>query len=142
MKRFITRSAIVAVLAVLGLGLFTTNASAQVFYRRFQSPQYNNPSFVPTQLQASAFRQWAYQTAVVGRVYSNNYAPWLFGYNPYPPVNYGPVYQYPTYPTYPVYPTYPSYPATGYTPYVSPYATPYSNPYVNPYSGYTSPYGY
>jgi len=140
MKRFITRSAVVAVLAVLGLGLFTTTASAQFYYRRFQSPQYYNPTFVPTQFQANSFRNWAYNTAVVGQVYSRNYAPYLFGYNPYPPVNYGPVYSYPAYPTYPTYPVYPVTP--GYTPYANPYVSPYVNPYVNSYSGYVNPYSY
>src|SRR6266542_1564788 len=112
MKRFITRTAIIVVLTAVGLGVFTTTASAQRIYSRsFPAAQYYTPSFVPTVLQQNQFRQYAYNTAFLGRIYSR-IPPWLYGYNPYPQVaNYGPVYSSP-------YPMYPSYPVT---PYVSPY---------------------
>jgi hypothetical protein len=129
MKRFIIRSTILVALVVVGLGIFTTPAQAQ---RRFASAQDYFQSFVPTQLQQSAFRQAAYNTAVIGRVYSR-IPPYLFGYNPYPQAyNYGPVYPYQPYPYYPMSPVY-SYP------YSYPYASPYTN-YVTPYNPYATPY--
>src|SRR5262245_35379457 len=60
--------------------------------RAFTTAQRLTPSFVPTQLQRDALRNWAFNTAVIGRTYAS-LPPWLFGYNPYPPINYGPVYQ-------------------------------------------------
>jgi len=122
MKRFFTRAAILAVLTAVGLGVFTTTAAAQAIpFRSFPSAQYNNPSFIPTTLQTNQFRQFAYNTAFLGRTY-RNIPPWLLGYNPYPPINLGPVYQ-------PITP----YGYGGYSP------TPYNNPYSSG-GGYTNPY--
>jgi hypothetical protein len=126
MKFFTRRFAVVAVLALVGLGLVGSAAHAQ--YPRVRSgrafPVVQNiyPAFVPTQLQQSQFRYYLYQTELLGRAYST-WPPYLLGYNPYPQVvNYGPVYPYVA-------------PAYGYTPYVNPYAG-----YVNPYAGYVNPY--
>ncbi len=140
MKRFITRATILVVLTAVGLGLFATTASAQgIYYRSFPAAQYRNPSFIPTTLQTNQFRQFAYNTAFLGRTYSR-IPPYLLGYNPYPQVaNYGPVYPYPSYPIYPTYPVSPVYPTPYSSPYVNPYATPYA-PVSSPYSGYVSPY--
>ncbi|MCI0457025.1 MAG: hypothetical protein L0Z62_08605 [Gemmataceae bacterium] len=129
------RFALTLGLAIIGVGLFASGAEAQmrrrvVSGRAFPSVQSVYPSFVPTQLQQSALRQWEYNARVAARVYSR-FPPYYFGYNPYPQVvNYGPVYRYPVYPTYPVYtpPYYPTYPTTFYAnPYLE---TP--NPYLNP----------
>jgi hypothetical protein len=117
------RFALTLGLAVVGVGLLAAGAEAQmrprvVSGRAFPSVQSVYPSFVPTQLQQSALRQWEYNARVAARVYSR-FPPYYFGYNPYPQVvNYGPVYRYPTYPVYtpPYYPPYyPVYPTTGYT---------------------------
>jgi hypothetical protein len=149
MKRFISRSLIVAVLAVAGVAFLASSAQAQtrpvVSGRAFPSVQSIYQPFIPTQLQQSAFRQYNRDLRVIGRTYSR-LPPWLFGYNPYPQViNYGPVYRAPVYPV-PYYPYYPPYPVGGYAPgyaagyeggYVSPYLTPYAarvpvNPYIYP----------
>src|SRR5262249_11535587 len=111
MKRIFSRTILVATLALVAVAWSATTADAQ--YRRYgygygngfgsgrPFPVVQNafPAFGPTQLEQAAFRQWAYQTSVIGRVYSQ-YPPWAFGYNPYPSVvNYGPVFRYPTYAT-------------------------------------------
>jgi hypothetical protein len=63
-------------------------------------------------------RQWAYNTRVTGRALSSIPPYWL-GYNPYPPINYGP-----------------SYPQYGglYNPYLSAYGGGYGNPYASLYT--------
>jgi hypothetical protein len=133
MKLFINRYIALAAVAVLGLALFAPAAQAQYrvrYGRPFPVVQNRYPAFVPTQLQQSALRNWAYQTRVIGNAYAS-VPPWVYGYNPYPPVvNYGPVV-----------------PMTGY--YPTPYPT-YVSPYtyggytaVNPYAGtIVNPYGY
>jgi hypothetical protein len=132
MKLFINRYIALAAVAVLGIALFAPAAQAQYYRARYGRafPVVQNiyPSFVPTQLQQSALRNWAYNTRVIGNTYAS-IPPWVFGYNPYPAVvNYGPVMPY--------YPT--PYPA-----YVSPFSYGYSPGYVNPYaSGYVNPYAY
>src|SRR5262249_46936511 len=83
-------------------------------------------------------QQYAYNTAVLGKVY-RNIPPYLLGYNPYPlAVNYGPVYNpqifqpsgYTPYPT-PIYgnvvPPGVPYASPGYMPYGSPYSGGYSS---------------
>ncbi len=132
------RFPLAVVLALVGVGLFAAGAQAQVrprvvSGRAFPSVQSVYPSFVPTQLQQSALRQWEYNARVAARVYSR-FPPYYFGYNPYPQVvNYGPVFRTPIYPVYP--PTYPIYPTS-----VGLYANPYLDtpvPYVaNPYAVY------
>jgi hypothetical protein len=131
MKLFINRYLALAAVAVLGIALFAPAAHAQYrvrYGRAFPVVQNMYPSFVPTQLQQSALRNWAYNTRVIGNTYAS-IPPWVYGYNPYPPVvNYGPVMPY-----------------TGYYPtYVSPYSYGgYMPAYANPYaSGYVNPYGY
>jgi hypothetical protein len=133
MKLFINRYIALAAVAVLGIALFAPAAQAQYrprYGRAFPVVQNRYPAFVPTQLQQSALRNWAYNTQVIGNAYAS-VPPWVYGYNPYPPVvNYGPVV-----------------PMTGY--YSTPYPT-YVSPYsyggysaVNPYAGaYVNPYGY
>src|SRR5262245_12384771 len=57
-----------------------------------------------------SIQQYAYNTAVLGRAYSQ-VPPWVYGYNPYPSVvNYGPVYPYYSTTPYPYYQPYPVYP--------------------------------
>jgi hypothetical protein len=111
--------------------------------RAFWTVQDRYKSFIPTQLQRDSLRQWAFNTAVIGRTYAR-LPPWLFGYNPYPPQNYGPVYQ-PVGPAYPP-PVYGG--GGGYTnPYAGGYGGGYGGGYTNPYGGgyggggYTSGYG-
>jgi hypothetical protein len=137
MRRLIKSSLVVGALAVVIVAASASTAQAQVIVgrgfnarfptgtvsgRAFPTVQNAYPSFVPTQLQRDAFRQWNRDVRFVGRTYAT-LPPWLFGYNPYPPINYGPVYQYPAYP-----------------PYVPPYAPPFVPPFVPAYDGYTNPY--
>ncbi len=87
-------------LALGGLLAVTPAVHAQIRFGRpvpsFTPVQSVYQPFIPTQLQSSALKQWAFNTAVIGRAYAQ-VPPYLFGYNPYPQsVNYGPVYQPPT----------------------------------------------
>jgi hypothetical protein len=134
------RFALIAITALVGVGLFAASAQAQ--FRRpapirvFPSVQSVYPTFVPSRLQQDAFRNWAFNSRVIARTY-RQFPPWYFGYNPYPQVvNYGPVYRYPTYPIYPVPYPYPSgYYPTPLPAYDSGYlATP--NPYGTPFGVY------
>jgi hypothetical protein len=94
----------------------------------FSSAQNLYPSFIPTQLQQSALRNWAFNTAVIGNTYAS-IPPWVFGYNPYPPINYGPVSQ----------PYSPSVSSGGYSPS---YSGGYSNPYASGAPNASSGSGY
>jgi hypothetical protein len=118
------------------------NSSANLINPRFQyTPNY-------------PINQLAYNTAVFGRAVSN-IPPWLYGYNPYPPVNFGP-----SFPS--IYGGYPSMPygaSLTSTPYGGGYSSLYSNTpgggalggggspgydssyYSNPYASYYDPYG-
>jgi hypothetical protein len=127
------RFAVVALLAVLGLGLLSTTANAQF------RPNRVGPTFVPNRQPINrnwlvapglTIRQWAYNTRKIGQAYSS-IPPYLLGYNPYPQVaNYGPIY--PNYNPYGLY--------TGvYNPYL--YSGIYSNAY-NPYGLYGYNYLY
>jgi hypothetical protein len=119
---------------------FALNSSASFINPRFQ----NTPGYPINQL--------AYNTALFGRAISN-IPPWVAGYNPYPPVNFGPyasLYSsgYPTMPYGASLSSYPggggynslyaggggyggSYGGSGYDPSF----------YSNPYSSYPDPYG-
>jgi hypothetical protein len=125
MCSFTKRFGVAALVGVLGLA---SAAQAQFFRPRygtaFPSAQSIYPSFVPTQLQQSALRNWAFNTAVIGNTYAS-IPPWVFGYNPYPPVNIGPAYISP-------------YGGGGY---VNPGAPLYGGGYTNPFGGGYNPYG-
>ena len=116
MKLFLNRYIALAAVAVLGLALFAPAAQAQYrvrYGRAFPVVQNIYPAFVPTQLQQSALRNWAYNTRVIGNAYAS-VPPWVYGYNPYPPViNYTPAYNYGYFPGY-YYPAYPYYGYWGY----------------------------
>jgi hypothetical protein len=90
-----------AALAVCGLfAVVVPEAQAQRFFFRrgpipgpagFPVAQNINPPFQPTWLQRSSLANWAYNTALVGKTYAN-IPPWVFGYNPYPPLYAGGLY--------------------------------------------------
>jgi hypothetical protein len=134
MKSLTRRFAVVALLAVIGLGILSNTANAQSRpYRR------NGSTYIPVTQPINrnwlvapglTLRQWAYNTRVIGRAYSN-VPPYLLGYNPYTPtmINYG----YPGYYGYNPYSVYSGL----YNPYLT--GSIYSNPY-NPYGLYG--YGY
>lgn len=129
----------VATLAVGAVTAFGQPAQAQ--FKLAPSPQRlfpvnPNPQIAP----GVSLQQYAYNTAVLGRAYSQ-VPPYLLGYNPYPrSVNYGPVYnpqlfRPATYdPGYGPYygpmtpPNVPGVPGGGYSPYVG------GNPYVGGYN--------
>jgi hypothetical protein len=119
-----------ALVAVLGLGLMSGAANAQ---QRLNGPMLVPYRGVPVNRNwlvapGVTLKQWAYNTSVVGRAYSN-VPPYLLGYNPYPQViNYGP-----TYPSPYLYGM--NYPSLYYNPYA------YSSLYGNPYNLYNL-YGY
>lgn len=111
------------VAAIFGL---TNLASAQPLRRpivvpplsSYQAP-YNPNYYIAPGLTVN---QYAYNLATIGRAYQQ-IPPYVFGYNPYPPmINTAPSYVTPNV----------------YTPYVSPYM---ASPYAGVYSGYYSPYG-
>jgi hypothetical protein len=133
MTRTASRIAFLALAGWLLLGPGTSTAHAQRrpvtvgqqsalnIYRSTVNPRYYVTPWM-------TLNQYAYNTAVLGRAYSN-VPPYVLGYNPYPQViNYGPVYRYPTY-----YPTY--YPYSVYTPYLgyNPYALYGTGLTTNPY---------
>ncbi|MCC6421214.1 MAG: hypothetical protein IT429_23505, partial [Gemmataceae bacterium] len=143
-----TMSKRIGTAAVACCGLLAVVPAAQA-QRRFISAQQLYQPFVPTQLQQSVIRQWAFNTTLAARVY-RQVPPYLFGYNPYPQIlNTGPVFQQPSF--------YPSYPIGGgyANPYAGLYGGGYSAPvgygggysagygggYSNPYGGYIDPYG-
>jgi hypothetical protein len=135
MKSFTRRLALVAVLAILGLGLAVSTASAQRQIRPGplvrSRPNYGNYYVAP----GLTINQLAYNTAVMGRAYSN-YPAYMFGYNPYPPtINYVPSYYNP----YAGYPGLTSVYSSYYNPYVA--AALYSSAY-NPYGLYGYSYLY
>jgi hypothetical protein len=129
------RFAIVAGLAVLGLGLLSSEANAQFQVRRvgatpvpFKMPINRNWLVAP----GVTLRQAAYNTRVIGRALST-IPPWVYGYNPYPSmVNYGPTYPYYGYNPYAIY-------SGLYNPYLT--GSIYTNPY-NPYGLYGYSYLY
>jgi hypothetical protein len=121
------RFAIVAGLAVVGLGLLSSEASAQFRVRRvgatpvpFKQPINRNWLVAP----GVTLRQAAYNTRVVGRALSS-IPPWVYGYNPYPSpfINYG--NPYPFYYGYNPYALYSSV----YNPYLTGAAYSPYNPY-------------
>jgi hypothetical protein len=85
--------------ALIGVVLLAPAAQAQIF-RPGLRPFYSGPfapsapmlpvsTFQRLTLQNFAIRNFAHNTAILGRAYYQ-VPPWLFGYNPYPPVNIGP----------------------------------------------------
>jgi hypothetical protein len=85
--------------ALIGVVLLAPAAQAQIF-RPGLRPFYSGP-FAPSapmlpvstlqrlQLQNFAIRNFAHNTAILGRA-AYQVPPWVYGYNPYPPVNVGP----------------------------------------------------
>jgi hypothetical protein len=131
------RFALVAVVALVGLSLTSTPAQAQANKRYYlngpvilNSSRPINPNWLVG--PGLTLRQWAWNTARMGRAYSY-VPPYMLGYNPYPQVlNYGAAYPY--------------YGAAPYSPYFgiyNPYAygAYFSNPY-NPYGVYGYSYLY
>jgi hypothetical protein len=92
----------------------------------FPSAQNLYPSFIPTQLQQSALRNWAFNTAVIGNTFGS-IPPWMFGYNPYPPISYGGGYSPPS--------AGGGYSNPGVPLYSGGYTNPYGGGYMNPYGG-------
>ena len=172
MSHFTSRYTLLAAAALMAVALLAPDAQAQL-YRPGLRPYYSGPfpaggAYIPAalatrlQYQRLAVRNFATNTAILGRAYAQ-VPPYALGYNPYPPVvNYGQTYSPPYYPQSTGYVSPAAYYplSTGYvnpysyypqsTGYVSPYAgysySGYTNPYsqaVNPYAGTSiSPYGY
>lgn len=95
--------------------------------RMAQFQPFINPNFqVAPGLTIS---QQAFNIRTLGRAYQT-VPPWVYGYNPYPPIytNYGPIYRSPVYYSPPMY-----------TPYSAPIYTPY---YSAPIAPVYNPYGY
>ncbi len=132
MRFLINRYTLLTAAALIAVALLAPSAEAQYrprYGRAFPVVQNYYPPYGPSALQQYALQNWAYNTRVIGQTYAS-IPPWVYGYNPYPPViNYAsPVYTNP----YPVYVS----PYSNYTP------VPYVPP-VNPYSGATlNPYAY
>ncbi len=89
----------------------------------FPTAQSINMPFQPTFLQRSALQNWAFNTNLIGRTYAQ-FPPWIFGYNPYPPLITGMYY------------------GGGYSPFAWGGYGPWSNPllYSNPYTAYSAGY--
>jgi hypothetical protein len=94
MRRLFNRYSLLAVLALIAIALVAPAAQAQGYYyrpvaygngRAFPVVQNIYPPFQPTFLQRSALQNWAYTNRVIGNTYAQ-YPPWVFGYNPYPPL--------------------------------------------------------
>jgi hypothetical protein len=140
-----------AALAVWGLfAVDAPRAHAQMSGRAFPVTQNIYSPFQPTLLQRSALRNWAFNTALIGRTYGS-IPPWVFGYNPYPPLYAGAYYggggYNPGFSSGGGFPGGGGYPG-GYNPYSGGYSGGYDpsgyggyssgyNPYYNPY--YYSP---
>jgi hypothetical protein len=122
MSGSLRRFVVLGVAALVVAGLLTTASQAyppRYAYRGGAVVLPNSAGLINPNYQiypGLSVRQYAYNTAVLGRAYSQ-VPPWVYGYNPYPSVvNYGPAY-----------------------PYSNPYAY---GTYYNPYAGiYASPYG-
>jgi hypothetical protein len=117
-----------ALVGILGLGMLSSTAEAGGRIRPGPlyptRPNYGNYYVAP----GLTIKQLAYNTAAMGRAYSQ-YPAYMFGYNPYPPaVNYGPVYN-----PYVAYPGMNGVYSGFYNPYLG--ASVYNNPY-NPYGMY------
>jgi hypothetical protein len=106
MKTFPSRFATAALLAAAILGLSVVPAHAQGFRVRqwgVYAPGINPNA--PFYNQANPFQYVApgvsLQSALINTMHAGQAAsfvpPWLYGYNPYPPINFGPAYQFPGY---------------------------------------------
>lgn len=113
----------IAAAALLVVGVATSDSQAQIRVmpnsQSLVNPYYRVAPGLP-------LNQAAYNIRTLGRAYSN-VPPWLYGYNPYPPVIVTP-YATPVYSYYPNY-TYPTMPVLPYNYYG-----------VNPYSRYAPIY--
>ena len=85
--------------ALIGVVLLAPAAQAQLFRpgSGYRGPFPSGGAYIPAglatrlQYQNLAVRNFAFNTAILGRGLSN-VPPYVFGYNPYPPVNFGPAF--------------------------------------------------
>jgi len=118
MTTFQKRIGTAALLGAAFLGLTATPAQAQVRQWGIYAPGINPNA--PFYNRANPFQFVApgvsLQSALINTVNTGRAAstipPWLYGYNPYPPINIGPAYQYPGYSPL-------GYGGGGYSPYLS-----------------------
>src|SRR5436190_4951432 len=85
----VTRFGVAALVGLALLGPVAPQARAQRMINpvNFNNAIPPNPNYYLTPY--TTLRQYAFNTAVLGRAFSN-IPPYMLGYNPYPPINIGP----------------------------------------------------